>query len=118
MTHATGCAVGQEAALREQLASFRPLLALSMVMTSSRDETEILRIATTAVPSLGGCQVGAVYLDGGWQVVGPVGRPANADVLGAQLAALDRSGGRWTWTVPVGPGRSPWSIKPTWPAIW
>jgi hypothetical protein len=28
-----------------------PLLALSMVMTSSRDETEILRIATTAVPS-------------------------------------------------------------------
>ncbi len=44
-----------------------PLLALSMVMTSSRDETEILHIATTAVPSLGGCRVGAVYLDGGWQ---------------------------------------------------
>ncbi len=45
---------GHEAALRGQLASFRPLLALSMVMTGSRDDTEILRIATTAVPSLGG----------------------------------------------------------------
>jgi len=33
-------AVGHPAAVRDQLASFRPLLALSMVMTSSRDETE------------------------------------------------------------------------------
>ena len=69
-----------------------PLLALSMVMTSSRDETEILHIITTTVPSLGGCRVGAVYLDGGWQATikapefprpGP-GRPEDA-ATGAQL---------------------------------
>lgn len=55
-----------EVALREQLASFRPLLALSMVLTG-RDEAEILRMATTAVPSLGGCRVEGVYLDNDWQ---------------------------------------------------
>ncbi|HWR47498.1 MAG TPA: helix-turn-helix domain-containing protein [Pseudonocardiaceae bacterium] len=108
MTHATGGPVEQEAALREQLASFRPLLALSIVMTSSRDETEILRIATTAVPSLGGCRAQAVYLDDDWRVVGPVGRPAHAGVLHAQLDALDRFGGAvdvdgasWSWAYPL-----------------
>jgi hypothetical protein len=45
MAHAADRAVGQEPALREQLASFRPLPALSMVLSSSRDEQEILRIA-------------------------------------------------------------------------
>jgi DNA-binding PucR family transcriptional regulator len=107
-THATDREDGQEAALREQLASFRPLLALSMLMTSSRDETEILRIATTAVPSLGGCRAEGVYLDGDWLVAGPLGCPANADVLHVQLAALDRSGGPlnvdgagWAWAYPL-----------------
>jgi hypothetical protein len=37
MRPAAGHAVGHETVLREQLASFRPLLAQSMVMTSSRD---------------------------------------------------------------------------------
>ena len=108
MRPAAGRAVGPETALQEQFASFGPLLAQSMVMTSSRDETEILRIATTAVLSLGGCRVEAVYLDGDWQVVGPVGHPANADVLAAQLRALDRSGGPldldgagWAWAYPM-----------------
>lgn len=109
MTHASADpSTRHEATLRDQLASFRPLLALSMVMTSSRDETEILRIAVTAVPSLGGCRAEALYLDGDWQVVGPVGRPANADVLGVQLAALDRFGGAltvegagWAWVYPL-----------------
>ncbi|MGH4012064.1 MAG: hypothetical protein ACRDTH_28555, partial [Pseudonocardiaceae bacterium] len=71
MTHSGEDAPGS--ALRDQLASFRPLLALSVVMTSSRDETEILRIATTVVPSLGGCRVEAVYLDDDWQDIG-IGR--------------------------------------------
>ncbi len=67
---AADAAAGHGAALQDQLALFRPLLALSMVMTSSRDETGILRIATTAVPSLGGCRAEAVYLDGGWRLAG------------------------------------------------
>ncbi|MDT7713827.1 MAG: hypothetical protein QOG46_2734 [Pseudonocardiales bacterium] len=98
----------ERAALREQLASFRPLLALSMVMTSSRDESEILSTAITAVPSVGGRRVEAVHLDDGWRSVGSVGRPAKAELLQAQLAALDRFGGAvtvqgavWAWAYPL-----------------
>lgn len=36
-------------------------------MMTGRDEAEILRMATTAVPSLGGCRVEGVYLDNDWQ---------------------------------------------------
>jgi sugar diacid utilization regulator len=75
-----------------------------MVMTGSRDETEILRIATTAVPSLGGCRAEALYLDGDWRVVGPVGHPTNPELLRAQLATLNRPGAAvevpgagWAW---------------------
>lgn len=65
MTVITVGAREQEAALfREHLPAFRPLLTLSMVMTSTCDELEILRIATTAIPSVGGCRVEGIYLDG------------------------------------------------------
>jgi sugar diacid utilization regulator len=101
-------AAQREAALREQLASFRPLLALSMVMTGSRDESEILSTATTAVPSVGGCRVEAVHVDDDWRSVGSVGRPAKAELLQVQLAALDRFGGAvtvqgaaWAWAYPL-----------------
>ncbi|HZE00181.1 MAG TPA: helix-turn-helix domain-containing protein [Pseudonocardiaceae bacterium] len=106
MSYAASDAVGR--ALRDQLASFRPLLALSMVMTSSRDQTEILRIATTAVPSLGGVRVEAVYFDGDWHGAGSAGGPADADALLAQFASLGRTGGsvhvegvRWAWAYPL-----------------
>lgn len=64
-----------------------------MVITSSRDETEILRIATTAVPSLSGSRVEAVYFDDGWRSVGSAGRPVDADALQDQFAALGRARG-------------------------
>ena len=106
MMNAANDAVGKT--LRDQLASFRPLLALSMVMTSSRDETEILRIATTAVPSLSGGRVEAAYFDDGWRSVGSASRPADADALQAQFAALGRIGGavqvegaHWAWAYPL-----------------
>ena len=106
MTYAANDAVAR--ALRDQLASFRPLLALSMVMTSSRDQTEILRIATTAVPSLSGGRVEAVYFDGDWHGTGSTSRPANTDVLQDQFAALGRTGGavhmegaHWAWAYPL-----------------
>jgi sugar diacid utilization regulator len=108
MTDLVDGPVGQEAILRTQLASFRSLLALSVVMTSSREETEILRLATTAVPSLGGCRVEAVYLHEDWYVGGSVDVPANAEGLYAQLAALGRFGGvmnvegvGWAWAYPL-----------------
>ena len=102
MTYAANDAVGR--ALRDQLASFRPLLALSIMMTSSRDETEILRIATTAVPSLSSGRVEAVYFDGEWHGAGSAGHPADPDALLARFASLGRIGGsvhvegvRWAW---------------------
>lgn len=64
MTHASNHAADREAALRDELASPRPLLALSIVMIGGSDEAEILRIATTTVPSLGGCRTEAVHFDG------------------------------------------------------
>ncbi len=77
-------------------------------MTSSRDESEILGIATTAVPSVGGCRTEGVHLDEDWRSVGPAGRPANTECLQAQLAALDRFGGAltvdgaaWAWAYPL-----------------
>lgn len=108
MTAAAEGAVGREAILREQLASFHSLLGLSMVMTNSRDEADILRIVMTAVCSLGGCRVEAVHLHEDWHVGGPVGHPAHAEGLAAQLAALDRCGGvmsvegaAWAWAHPL-----------------
>jgi sugar diacid utilization regulator len=105
----TGSADEVTAVLRDQLASFRPLLALSMMMTSSRDESEILRIAASAVPSLGGGRVEAIHLDDGWHQAGPVGCPVGAAGLEAQLTGLDGGGGPvevdgagWAWAYPLG----------------
>ncbi len=106
MTYLADDAVGR--ALGDLLASFGPLLALSMAMISSRDETEILRIAATAVSSLSGGRVAAVYFDGEWHGAGSAGRPADADVLLAQFASLGRTGGAvhvegalWAWAYPL-----------------
>jgi sugar diacid utilization regulator len=98
----------EAASLREQLASFRPLLTLSTVMASTCDEWEILSIATTAILSVGGCRVEGVYLDDHWWSVGSVGRPADAGGLEAQLASLNHLGGAltvggsgWAWAYPL-----------------
>ena len=95
--------------LRDQLASFRPMLALSMMMTNSRDENEILRIAVTAVPSLGGCRVETVRIDDAWRLVQPAGGPEDAEELADALAALGPASGRveirgagWAWAYALG----------------
>jgi hypothetical protein len=43
---------GEEAALRQHLSDLRGLLALSMLMTSRREEDEIVHVVVTAVPAL------------------------------------------------------------------
>ena len=96
------------AALRDQLSSFRALLALSTVMTSCENEDEILHLATTAVPSLARARAAAVWLDLDWRTVGPVRRPAGAAALRSQLMALPARGGAvatagddWGWAYPL-----------------
>ncbi|MDQ4033640.1 MAG: helix-turn-helix domain-containing protein [Actinomycetota bacterium] len=108
MTNATEGMAEWEIDLREQLATFRPLLALSMVMTGSYDEAEILGIAMSAASSLDGCRSEGVYLDDDWRVIGPVGRPEDAECLRAQLTRLDPVGGAvavqdagWAWAYPL-----------------
>jgi DNA-binding PucR family transcriptional regulator len=93
---------------RGQLSSFRALLGLTMVMTTSADERRILRVATTAVPSFSRCRTEAVYLDGAWDALATEERPANADDLERQVGALGTAGGRvsvpdrpWTWAHPL-----------------
>src|SRR6266478_3695308 len=80
--------------LREHLSAFRQLLALSMVMTDTADEDEIIRLATTAIPSLGPFRGAAVSLDGAWWPGATVRSTAPAVDLERQLESLDRAGER------------------------
>ncbi len=90
--------------LREHLSAFRPLLALSMVMTETSDEDEIIRMATTAIPSFGLFRAEAVFFDGAWWSGRSVRSTQPAADLERQLEPLDRAGGRldlsdatWAW---------------------
>src|SRR5207248_7980153 len=47
--------------LREQISNLHSLFVLSMMMTESRDEDEILSLAVTSVASLGPCRVDGAY---------------------------------------------------------
>ena len=94
--------------LREHLSAFRPLLALSMVMTGTPDEDEIVRLATTAVPSLGPFRAEAVYLNGGWWTGASVRSREPAADLERQLETLCAAGDRvelfdapWAWGYPL-----------------
>ena len=74
---------------RDLLSSLTALQFLSMVMTDSRGEDEILDLAVSALPSLSHhCRAEAVWLDGKWRSIdsvrGPVGPRGGVE---AQLAA-------------------------------
>jgi DNA-binding PucR family transcriptional regulator len=99
-----------EPVLRDQLSSLQALLALSMRMTDSNDETQILGLASTAVPTLGRCRlIGAHLSDDGWQP--PPQRPGQAQQrseVAAQLAIVGVTGGaiavgddEWGWAFPL-----------------
>jgi sugar diacid utilization regulator len=97
-------------ALREQLSSLQGLLVLSMLMNESGEEHHILRLATTAVPSLGRCRLHGIYaLDVGWRATEETGLEADvrADIE-AQFAVLSSAGGAvailgetWAWAFPL-----------------
>ena len=106
----SGSLESADVALRDQLTGLHDLLALSMVMTDCGDERQILDLATTAVPSLGRCRLGGVYLDeGGWTAAsGPCADPEVRGVVEAQFAVLTTAGGavavhgeEWGWAYPL-----------------
>jgi hypothetical protein len=114
--------------LREQISNLHSLFVLSMMMTESRDEDEILSLAVTSVASLGPCTTDGAYRPaadpGGPGAAGeverfrePAGRRRKAvtaglvalgdddgpvDVPGAgwgRAFALRSLGGHWGWLV-------------------
>jgi sugar diacid utilization regulator len=94
--------------LREHLSAFRPLLALSIVMTGIADEDEIVRLATTAIPSLGPFRAEAVRLDGGWWKGDGVRTSEPSAHLERQVETLGGVGDRvdlpdatWAWAYPL-----------------
>jgi sugar diacid utilization regulator len=93
--------------LRGQLTNLRALLVLSILMTESADEEQILRLATSAATTLGSWQVaGFVIGDAWWTGTRPTSpvRPG----LAGQLQVLPETGGPvtvagagWAWAYPL-----------------
>jgi hypothetical protein len=83
-----------EVLLRNQVTNLQALLVLSMRMTESSEEDQILELATTTVPAFGACRlIGAHLADSGWlHVTGGHGEDGIASVE-AQLAVLGHAGG-------------------------
>jgi sugar diacid utilization regulator len=94
--------------LRERLAEFRALLVISLLMTESVNEEQILELAASSAPGLGSCRIeGYRFTDGHWRpgtdrFVSAIGR------LTGQLAALDSAAGPvdlpgcpWAWAYPL-----------------
>lgn len=98
----------RDAGLRERLGELRALLVISLLMTESADEEQILDLAASSVPGLGPWRIeGYCFTGGRWR---PYGDPAASPPSGlmGQLAALGRVGGRvelpgrgWAWAYPL-----------------
>jgi sugar diacid utilization regulator len=97
-----------DANLRERLGKFRALLVISLLMTESVGEDQILELAASSAPGLGPWRiVGYGFTDGSWH-------PANdrgvrvPSALAGRLAALGSGAGRielpghtWAWAYPL-----------------
>src|SRR5947209_7245111 len=96
--------------MRDQLSSLQGLLALTLLMTESGEETRILHLATTAVPSLGRCKLEGVNLsETGWDAtVGACADPQVRAEVEQQFPALGSAGGpvrirdrQWAFAYPL-----------------
>jgi len=96
--------------VRDLLASLSALQALSMVMTDSRSEDEILDLAVSALPAFANhCRAEGVWFDGRWRSLSCLRAPeSQATSLENQIAGLGSGGGAlqmqglsWTWAFPL-----------------
>src|SRR3989440_4455082 len=84
----------EEANLRERLGEFRALMVISLLMTESVSEDQILELAASSAPGLGQWRIeGYGFTDGGWRPGIDHGAPAPSG-LAAQLAPLGSGGGQ------------------------
>ena len=87
-----GATADREQQLRRQLSDLHALFVLGMVMTESRDAAEILRLAVSAVPSLGSDAATALLRDGRPAPMVPAGAFAEDD-LACQVESLGNAEG-------------------------
>jgi sugar diacid utilization regulator len=88
--------------LREQISNLHSLFVLSMMMTESRDEDEILSLAVTSVASLGPCTTEGAYRPDLERFGEPPGRKRKALTaalvgLGVDDGPVDVPGAGWGW---------------------
>lgn len=94
--------------LRARLAEFRALLVISLLMTESVNEDQILKLATSSAPGLGPWRIeGYGFGDGQWRP-GSDETVLDPDALTGQLTALGTVGGpmeladrAWAWAYPL-----------------
>jgi sugar diacid utilization regulator len=105
----TGAPVGaRDENLRERLGEFRALLVISLLMTESVSEDQILDLAASSAPGLGPWRIdGYGFTDGQWRPATALVNPP-ADDLAAQLAAFGAGAGQvelpgrdWAWAFPL-----------------
>jgi len=92
--------------LRAQLTNLRALLVLSILMTESADDEQILRLAVSAASALGAWRIAGFAVGDTWRT--EAGRAGSVPPdLDEQLRALPEAGGQvsldggWAWAYPL-----------------
>ena len=98
----------EDESLRERLGEFRALLVISLLMTESVSEDQILDLAASSAPGLGTWRIdGYGFTDGQWRpsiggsAPSPPGLARQLAALGAVSSKVDLPGRRWAWAYPL-----------------
>jgi sugar diacid utilization regulator len=97
-----------EASLRERLGELRALMVISLLMTESVSEDQILDLAASSAPGLGPWRIdGYSFTDGQWRAGTGFTNPPASDLAGL-LAPFGDGGGKvelpgraWAWAYPL-----------------
>jgi sugar diacid utilization regulator len=97
-----------DAKLRERLGEFRALLVISLLMTESVNEDQILELAASSAPGLGPWRIdGYAFTEGQWRPASASGSNPPSGLL-TQLATLGSAAGPvrlpgrpWAWAYPL-----------------
>ncbi|MFI5067019.1 MAG: PucR family transcriptional regulator [Streptosporangiales bacterium] len=94
--------------LRERLGEFRALLVISLLMTESVNEDQILELAASSAPGLGPWRIeGYAFTDGQWHpgldqsAATPAGLAGQLAALGGKAGPVDLPGRGWAWAYPL-----------------
>ena len=97
-----------DADLRERLGEFRALLVISLLMTESVNEDQILELAASSAPGLGPWRIeGYSFTDGQWHsaidgaAAAPRGLAGQLATLGSMGGVVDLPGRAWAWAYPL-----------------